>query len=108
VGNTNIVFFLYVGIFSSKKFRTGLGDRMYHPRRSFGLSSRFLRDFFETSRRIPEGFPKRLREVSNKPRRMCGDGTAVIRKKSKVKSEKSKNIHFFVLRPLQPFWFKNI
>jgi len=64
VGNTNIVFFLYVGIFSSKKFRTGLGDRMYHPRRSFGLSSRFLREFFETSRRIPEAASRILEELS--------------------------------------------
>ena len=88
-------------------------------RKSFKLASKigrtiladpsvFLRGFFDTSRRIPEAASRSIEEVSKKPRRMCGDGTAVIRKKSKVKSEKSKNIHFFVLRLLQPFWLKNI
>ncbi len=45
-------------------------------------SSRFLRGFFESSSRVLEGFPKRLRGFSKKPRRMYGYDTALIRSRT--------------------------
>ncbi len=62
------------------------------PRTIFVHPSGLLRGFFEAASRVLEGFPKRLRGFSKKPRRMCEGNTKDVRRNLEANPELTKGV----------------